>query len=323
MSSTAYHAIRATNDLPSPSDVALRVLEAAQTEAATIDEIAAVVELDPAIASRILKLVNSPLAGMPRRIASIRRAAALLGIRTVANLVLGFSLVSANRRGRCSTFNYELFWSESVVRAVAARHLADRLKNFAPDEAFTCGLLSQIGRLALATVFSERYSEVLDTVAAADPGNLVEIESSTFGINHNDLTADMMADWRLPTIFCEAVRAQDAPDAEDLDLHPSACKFAHTLYLSGSIALVMTQPTVYLDTLSVLAEEAARQGIDHYVCHEMLDAISEECRDAGSIFSVGMPRVRPLAEIYAQAQERRGILEKDPISTRLAGMRES
>lgn len=323
MSSTVYHAIRATNDLPSPSDVALRVLELAQDEAATIDEIAAVVELDPAIASRMLQLVNSPLAGMRRRIVSVRRAAALLGVRAIANLVLGFSLVSENRWGRCSAFNYELFWSESVVRAVAAGHLADRLKNFAPDGAFTCGLLSQIGRLALATAFPERYSDVLDAVAAADPGNLVEIESSTFGINHNELAAEMMADWRLPAIFCEAVRAQDAPDAENLKLHPHACQLAHTLYLTGSIALVLTQRTVYRDTLSVLAEEAARQGIDPYVCYEMLDAISEEWRDAGSIFSVETPRVRPLAEIYDQAQERQGILEEDTIATRPAGMRES
>ncbi len=314
MSSTVYQAIKASHRLPSPSGVALRVLELARNEEFTLGEIAAVVESDPAIALRLLKLVNSPLAGIPRQIASIQRAAAMLGVRAVTSLALGFSLVSENRRGRCSAFEYELFWSESVARAVAARHLANHLKNFAPDEAFTCGLLSWIGRLALATAFPQRYADVLEHVfrqyrAASTrlchPScELVETETSAFGIKHNELAAEMMADWHMPAIFCEAVRAQDAPDAGNPDVHSRACQFARILHLTGPIVLLLTQPTIYQDTLSILAEEAARQGITPYLCHEMLDAISREWSDAGTIFSVHTRQVPPLAEIYAQAQER-------------------
>ena len=92
-STTVYESLKASQKLPSPAGVALEILRLTHDADSTIDEIASVVESDPAIASRILKLANTSLAGLPRQVASVHRAVSMLGIRTVSYLALGFSLV--------------------------------------------------------------------------------------------------------------------------------------------------------------------------------------------------------------------------------------
>ena len=310
MTSSVYERIKASGRLPSPTGVALQILEIAQDEDSTLEQIAAVVSTDPSTSGRLLKMVNSPLAGMPRQIVAVERAVALLGSQTVIGLALGFSLVSNHRQGKCVAFDYELFWSESVAVAAACRHLAHRVKKFAPDEAFTCGLLSQIGRLALATSFPDEYTEVLHTTAIDSTTELTGIERAAFEIDHNQLAAMIMADWHLPVIFCEAVHAQGAPEAGHVELKSRTHLLARMLFLSGSISGVLTRPTVYRDTLSLLLQDANRLGISPCVFHETFDAISQEWREAGRVFSVRTRSLPPLAEIYSQAQECRGFLQE-------------
>lgn len=323
MSSAVFQTIKGLHRLPSPTGVALRILELTQNERTTVDELAAAVESDPAIASQILKMVNAASTGTPRRIGSVRCAVGLLGVRAVKSLALGFSLLSGHRKGTCLAFDYESFWSESVARAVAARHLVRGLESSAPDEAFTCGLLCQIGRLALATAFPERYSDALRAAESDNPAELIEIEKAMFGIDRNELAAEMMADWHIPDDFCGAVRAQGAPDSASLEPDSPVCQLAQVLHLTAPIALLLTQPTAYLDTLSTLAHDAAGLGITPYLCHEMLDAISPQWTEVGAVLSIKTRQIPPLAQIYAQAKVRQEeLLEEPAVSVSVSGLNE-
>jgi len=308
MPSVVYEQIKASRPLPSPTGIALQILELARRKDSTIEQITRVVESDPATASRLLKLINSPLAGMPRQIASVQRAVALLGVRTTTSLALGFSLVADHRHGQCVAFDYEMFWSDAVGRAAAARHIADRVKNFAPDEAFTCGLLSQIGCLAFATAFPEKYAAMLQAADTDEPQKLATIERTTFNIDRYELTAEMMGDWHIPAIFREAARAQGLPDQANLEPGSRTLIFAKILHLSGVVARILTHPTIYRDMLSALVFEANQLGISPHIYHDVFDAISEEWRQVAGIFSVRTRRVPSLAEMYSLAQERQGAL---------------
>ena len=119
------------------------------------------IKSDPALSLQLLKIVNSPVAGVGPKVGSVVRATVLLGFRTVSSLALGLSLVSDNRRVACAGFDYDAFWSGSLARAVAASHLARVLKTCSPDEAFTCGLMCQIGRLAFVCAYPQRYARLL------------------------------------------------------------------------------------------------------------------------------------------------------------------
>lgn len=323
MGSPTYQRIKQGGALPSPSGVALQLVRLADDEKTTIDEITATVESDPAIASRLLKLVNSPLAGVPRTIASISTAVKLLGMNTVKNLALGFSLLENHRAGNCEAFDYEMFWSESLARAVTARGLANRLKNFAPDEAFTVALLSRIGRFALASAFPEPYDRVLRLVAAGDPTRLRRMECEVFKISQNDLSAEMMADWRLADHLCQAVRQQDSIENATGDAGSPANQLAKMLHLSELVAAVLVEPNVYRDNLAFLLNKANSLGVGPDVLTEVLDSVREEWREVGTIFSIRTQPEPPFGEALPRSsQEHRTILIVDHDPTALTSLKE-
>ncbi len=161
MAQTPYEHIKETDRLPSPDGVAMELLRLTQSSESTIQEIASVVEADPATVGRMLRAGNSSLLAPAHPIVSIRDAVAVLGLRMVQFLALGFSLVRSPRED--DSFDHDAFWGDSLARAVAARQLAVTLGDVEFQlSMFTCGLLCQVGRLAFATVYPQSYAMVLE-----------------------------------------------------------------------------------------------------------------------------------------------------------------
>lgn len=307
-----YERIKCSRDLPSPTGIALRLLELTQDETVSVCDITPVIESDPAISSRLIQIANSPLAGLSRQISSVSRAVALLGLRTVTSLALGFSLVNNHRSGKCVGFDYPGFWSESLAKATTARSLASRHKGFAPDEAFTCGILGRIGRLALATACPEQYAMVLQSAAGEIGPRLLTLEQEIFGIDHNHMTSEMMVDWRIPEVFRMAVLMQDQAEDTLLAQNSRESRLANYLSFGELMSVVLTRSVVFRDDLATLVIRANRLGISPDVYHEVFDCISAEWRNAAAVFSVNARNIPPLAELYSIARQRQANLQREP-----------
>jgi len=301
MSSAVFKKIKATGRLPSPDGVSLAILRVAKNPNATIQDITGVVEMDPATAAQIIKYVNSPLAGVPGTVASLERGILLLGKLTVMSLALGHSLISQSESRNCNNFDYDNFWSESMARATVARHLSSKLGEFNPNEAFTCGLLSQLGRLALATVYPHEYAQVLNLVGTNEPIELLEIERKVFEIDHNELTSEMMADMHLPDFMFQAVRYQDDPRQEDLEPDSPAEKLFHLLYMGSLIAPLFLSWQGQSQRLAPLLSAADQIEMSPVSFSGAFDSIGKEWQEMGSIFKVPTRRVPAWAELYAKA----------------------
>jgi two-component system, cell cycle response regulator len=302
MASPVYEKLKHTQQLPSPTGVALEILRLAGDEKTTLAAFSAVVESDPAIAGRLLKLVNSPFAGVARRVASVSGAVRMLGIRTVKNLALGFSLLGNHREGRCRAFDFDAFWSMSLARAVAARGIAQHVTGFAPEEAFTLGLLSAIGHLALASAFPEPYERVLTTAGPGDVARLTAAERDAFGIDRYALSAEMLADWGLCELFCSVVRDQGASEAAREPADARAVRLSQLLHLAASVARVLIERGDHVDCVDAATMQAADLGIHGQPFHALFDSIAQEWQAAGLIFSVATQDVPPLEQIVAQAR---------------------
>ena len=120
-------------------------------------------------------------------------------------LALAFSLVSEREAGACRPFDYERYWSLSLARGVGAQVLADHTGVAKPEEAYICGLLCEVGMLALAAVHSSRYGEILNTTAGASFDQLRKAEFEAFDIDHATVAECMLADWGLPSAFAESI----------------------------------------------------------------------------------------------------------------------
>jgi HD-like signal output (HDOD) protein len=188
--------------LPTPSKTTLEVIRLCRSDTTSLNDIARIIETDPALSAELLKYANAAFLATGIQVASVQKATVKLGMQTVVNLALGFSLLSHNQKGTCENFDYATFWSTALLQAIAARNIAERGKEFDPEELFICALLSDIGELALASSFPLEYTGIL----ADSPDRITREtrEKETFEISSPELTVELFLDWGLPAQYALA-----------------------------------------------------------------------------------------------------------------------
>lgn len=297
-----FDELKATGQLPSPTGVAMQILKMAQSDDVGVAEVSRLVQGDPALAGRILKLVNSALYAGSRQITAISDAVARLGLKTVWQVALGFSVISSYRRGRCRGFNYDRYWSHSLASAVAAQRMARNTKLAHPEEAFTCGLLCQTGRLALACIFPEAYSNVI-AAAGGDEADLLNLEQTTFALDHREFTSAILQDWGLPNLWVTAARFQEDPDDANLPAEPAAGRLANLMNASqlfGTLCIV--HPNERYGWRQKLIEQAERIRIRK---DDLFALCNESVRDWttwGDMLDVKARVIPPLESIHKEEQ---------------------
>lgn len=202
-----FDEIKLAGQLPSPKGVALAIMNLCGRDDTTIDDIARLVQTDPALSGRLLRLANTS-GGGHRPIAAVNEALLRIGMKAVGQLAMGFSLVDQFKEGPCKAFDYRSFWSHSLLMALAARELGRLTRVAAPEDLFACGLMANIGSLALATAFPVEYSALLES-GSHDP---LAAERETFGIDRRECTLAMLEDFGIPKALAEPVFYHLAPD---------------------------------------------------------------------------------------------------------------
>lgn len=229
--------LKASGTLPSPKGVALTVMQLCQQENVSLTEIAHVIRGDPALAGRIIKVANTINPNKRRPIASVSpETLIIIGTNTVQQIVLGFSLVNARQENKCAHFDYEHFWSHSIATAAAAQAIGATTRIAPPAEMFTCGLLSGVGRIGMAAVRPDIYSEILQKVEGMGAEALTEAERLRFGMSHCELTHHMMSDWGLPRFYSEAVLFHENPESAWFAPGSRQSKLSWAIHLAALIA---------------------------------------------------------------------------------------
>ena len=197
---TQVEQLEISAQLPTPKGVALAVLELSQRENVTLGEIARVVQTDPALSGRLIKLANTA-SRIARPVVSVQEAVVRQGMTTVRQLALGFSLLDQYRAGACDAFDYQAYWSHSLLMGLTMQALGARVRIAAADEMFICGLLAQVGQLALATAYPDEYNAVLTDYRAEGLQSLVAHERIHLETDHTELGSVLMSDWGIPKAF--------------------------------------------------------------------------------------------------------------------------
>jgi len=230
-----FNKLKANPKLPTPSRTALEVLRLCRRDSSSLKEIAKVIQVDPALSAEVLKFANSAFLATGVQVASIQKATVKLGLDTVVNLALCFSLLSANKNGKCCEFNYDRFWSTSLAQAIAAKTIAASSTTYHPDEMFVCALLSHIGELALASLFPREYGKIISDQPTRE--KRIQLEKAGFGIDSAELTTELLLEWGLPAPY--ALAAGFHEDLYVVDLGKSSTRnIAELLQLSRRIALL-------------------------------------------------------------------------------------
>ena len=291
--------LKAARRLPSPAGTALRVLELSKRDDAEVREIADVIMSDPALSGRLLKFANSSLVGAGREVASVRDAVLLLGLRTVKLTALGFSLMSPNGQIRCPGFDPETFWSQSFVKAAIARHVTDAIAGADREEAFTAGLLADIGRLAFAQGIPKDYSLVLSATGAEE--SLIEVERRILGVDHIQFGAHLLEDWELPQRLVHAVEFQNEPQQAPEEAVP----LARIISLAARLAPAFSAGKALSAEVRDVARDAVENELrlDAATWQQIADRILSDYLEIAKFFDANLDSETSVMDLYAEAQE--------------------
>ena len=191
--------------LPAQPVAALRVLELVEHPNASAAELARLIEMDPSLSARVIRLANAPYYGLARRVSSASRAVVLLGFSTVRALAVSAACSLIIENGRQGPAGY---WAHSIATASAASLVA-RHAGSAPSDAFSAGLLHDVGTALLYRYDPEAHAAMLTRVRAGT--DLAKAERETFGRTHQEAGAEVLDVWRFPDDFVHAVADHHSP----------------------------------------------------------------------------------------------------------------
>ena len=176
-------------------------------------DLAAIIATDTAMTAKILRLANSAYYGFPRRIATVRDAVVLIGFRAVRATAVAAAVVDLFPKQGSTRFDADLFWAHCVVCGSVAEIIAKETNQARPDEAFTAGILHDIGRLVLAQYVPGPFDRALDQ--ALERGAAMEaVETDVFGYDHTQLGAALTQRWNLPIEICTAIAGHHYPTVD-------------------------------------------------------------------------------------------------------------
>lgn len=210
--------------LASSSEVYARLNEKMGDPNATVTEFGDILQTDPDLTARLLRLANSSFFGYSTGIKTVGDALLIIGVKQVKDLVMSTTVINFFKGVSSDLVNMRSFWEHSLVCGIAARILATYRRNLNPEQAFAAGLMHDLGRLVLLIQEPERVRDVFNQYEGS-PKTLTEIESIVFGYDHSDVGGALLKFWGLPAPLVHAVRYHHQPT--ECELFPVDAALVH------------------------------------------------------------------------------------------------
>lgn len=210
-------AVREISHIATLPEITMRIIQLVEDPTSTAQDLHNIIAKDPALCTRILKVVNSAFYGLPGQIGSINRAIVLLGLNAVKNIAIAASLSKLFKGGQLTpNFSAKDLWVHSVAVAAGTKMLADRLKLGLSDEAFLAGLIHDIGIMVELQYDRNKLVEVVERCAPepdspAPAADFLTTELQVFGATHQDFGTALCEKWKFPRSFAFVTGHHHAP----------------------------------------------------------------------------------------------------------------
>lgn len=262
-------------------EVAGRVLRLSQDPDVVPSELVEVIQTDPALTAKVLRLCNSAYYGFRREIASLTEAGNALGVHALVNLVLTGCAARYFRTGGRGDAAKAL-WERSMMNAFSAQLLARVHGGVDPDRAYTVALIQNIGHLVIDDFLVECREEIED--ARASGLDLLEAEREVLGMNHAQIGARLARRWGFPDVLVDTIEFHHTPERAAVD--PELAGIAH-LAESITYALALGEG---LDTLAYAFSDSALglTGIDRVGFLSMEERLLRELDKARDVLAAAV-----------------------------------
>ncbi len=232
--------LKKVKNLPTISAVANEINVSTKNDSLTAKSLGAIITRDPALTTTVLKLANSAYYGMSREITSLERAVTVLGFDTIKNLALTISVFHVFKNQDGQGLDLKGLWYHSLGTGLAAKHLALHSPMLAcdktlPEQAFICGILHDIGKIAFAQNLPAEMAEILKQTRSGTTAQH-EIEKTILGFNHQRAGQSMAELWNFPEDYQTVIRLHHTPTAAAIGDNPKVAALVMTVYLANKIA---------------------------------------------------------------------------------------
>ncbi len=198
------HKVENINTLPTVPGVLKRLSTVIEKPRITIVEISNFISNDPALTTKVLKMVNSAIYGFPGRIASVSHATMLLGLNVIKGLLLGVSVFELMQKTMSGLYEH------SLACAIASRVIAQKKNLKEPEEVSVAGLLHDIGKVILMLQFSKEYEAAMKE-AEEKKISIYDAEKNQFNATHADVGGWLAEKWRFPRNLIEVIEFHHRP----------------------------------------------------------------------------------------------------------------
>lgn len=235
-------------------DVYLRLKEIMEDDCSSLQDVAEIIQLDPALSVTLLKLANSAMFSFPRKVDSIAHALTILGMKETRNIVEMYGLTCAFSSLDNSVINIDSFWEISVDCALICKYFTQE-KGLKSHNLFLSGLLHNIGELAIL------YSDVERVLLCRDFDKKItpwEQQMLTYGFTYDECSVELLNLWQVPESITAPIQSLQNIHITSQPNEDNLC--GQLLYLASRLAIVNYHPGLYAK--KVLISEALLNQLD-------------------------------------------------------------
>ncbi len=275
-------------DIPTLSVVVTRVMELVNNPKTSANQIADVLKRDQVLTAKILRLVNSSFYNLSTEVTDVSRALGFLGFNTISVLVLGTSVFSAFDLNAAPYFNVIEFWKHSLATAIAGELIAKKIRHPKPEDCFTCGLLHDIGKIALFHVSKDDMKAVVEKANLENKSFLTA--ETELGLPGHTLLGERLAErWQLPVVIRKTIRYHHRDISDMESIYPNL-KPAIMIASTANVLVKRLNLGTSGDQLKpeYLASYLKALNLDEAVIKEIEEAMPQEMERVNGFLSASM-----------------------------------
>jgi len=286
--------------VPTLPIVAQKLVALCNDEMASFADFAQIIELDPGLAARILKVTNSAYYGLRNKTTTLERAIAVLGLKYVKTITLGFHLARSLNEFVGEGFDMAEFWRHSVLRAVISRRLAGHYCPVRQEEAFLIGLLQDCGAPLLAQALGEGYAQMWQK-ANSSQASLFQLEQEVFEFDHLGAATVLTERWSLAKLLAEPIQTHHH-QPQSWPSNDETVQLCQIAYFVGTLSLNNPDSIIKKDI------ELTKFCYDVFTCDrseliDLLEKSKEDFENISLLFAEILPERVDITELVLQAKD--------------------
>ena len=190
--------LRSLDDLPPMHEVVMKAQEIMADPNSDIEDLVAIIETDQSMVVKILKLINSAYYGLGREVSSVRQACSLLGFQALRELIVAVGVSNVlGKKLKGYEFESGELWLHSIATGFCSRILAEKKNRELANDAYTAGLLHDVGKIILDPYVLERKN-AFDDFMKDETKMVLDAEKSILGFDHAEIASDICRKWHIP-----------------------------------------------------------------------------------------------------------------------------